>query len=174
MRTRPELYAEAFYGVIVAEGEANEIQDELFRFAKTIDGNDQLRNTLSDPHLPAAVREQIVQDLLEGKALDTTVSLINLVVGTGRIRELSAIVDHLLERTAMLGSKTIAEVRSAVPLTDDQKARLAASIKASQGLDVDIVVIVDPSVLGGVVTQIGDKVIDGSVRHRLAQLKESF
>jgi F-type H+-transporting ATPase subunit delta len=174
VRTRPELYAEAFYGVIVAEGEANEIQDELFRFAKTIDGNDQLRNTLSDPHLPAAVREQIVQDLLEGKALDTTVSLINLVVGTGRIRELSAIVDHLLERTAMLGSKTIAEVRSAVPLTDDQKARLAASIKASQGLDVDIVVIVDPSVLGGVVTQIGDKVIDGSVRHRLAQLKESF
>ena len=174
MRTRPELYAEAFYGVIVAEGEANEIQDELFRFGRTIDGNDQLRTTLGDPHLPAAVRQQIVQDILEGKAHDVTVALVSMLVGTGRVRELSAIVGHLLERTASLGSKSIAEVRSAVPLTDDQKARLAASLKTSTGHDVDIVVIIDPSVLGGIVTQIGDTVIDGTVRHRLAQLKESF
>ena len=59
-------------------------------------------------------------------------------------------------------------------LTDDQKTRLAASLKAATGKDVDIVVVVDPSVLGGIVTQIGDTVIDGSVRHRLAQLRESF
>jgi len=174
VRTRPELYAEAFYGVIVAEGEANEIQNELFQFGLEVNKNDQLRDTLSDPHLPAAVRQQIVQDILEGKAHDVTVALITMLVGTGRVRELSSIVGHLQERTASLGSKTIAEVRSAVALTDDQKARLAASLKASTGHDVDIVVIIDPTVLGGIVTQIGDTVIDGSVRHRLAQLKESF
>ena len=85
-----------------------------------------------------------------------------------------AIVDRLLELTAASGDRHVAEVRSAVALTDDQKARLAASLKAATGKDVDIVVIVDPSVLGGIVTQIGDTVIDGSVRHRLAQLRESF
>lgn len=174
MRTRPELYAEAFYDVILAEGEANDIQEQLFHFGRAVNENDQLRNTLGDPHLPAAVRQQIVQDIFEGKAHDVTMALVAMLVGTGRIRELSSIVGHLRDRTASLGSKAIAEVRSAVPLTDDQKSRLAASIKASQGLDVDIVVIVDPSVLGGIVTQIGDTVIDGSVRHRLAQLKESF
>lgn len=174
MRNRPELYAEAFYDVILAEGEANGVQDQLFRFGLAVNENDQLRTTLADPHLPAAVRQQIVQDILEGKAHDVTVALISLLVGTGRVRDLSAIVEHLRERTASLGAKSIAEVRSAVALTDDQKARLAASLKLSTGHDVDIVVIVDPSVLGGVVTQIGDTVIDGSVRHRLAQLKESF
>ena len=167
-------YAEAFIAVIAAEGHVNEVQDELFRFARVVEGNDELRDALSDPHLPVARRTQICEDLLGGKASDITVSLVSLVVGNGRVRELTAIVDRLLELTASSGDRHIAEVRSAVELTDDQKTRLAASLKAATGKDVDIVVIVDPSVLGGIVTQIGDTVIDGSVRHRLAQLRESF
>ena len=167
-------FAEAFLNVIAVEGHANEVQDELFRFARILDGNQDLADTLNDPHLPAARRTQICQDLLEGKASDVTVALVSLVVTLGRVRELPAIVDRLLELTASSGDRHIAEVRSAVELTDDQKTRLAASLKASTGKEVDIIVVVDPSVLGGIVTQIGDTVIDGSVRHRLAQLRESF
>ena len=171
---RNRLYAEALLNVIAAEGHVNEVQDELFRFSRVVEGNDELRDALSDPHLPSARRTQICEDLLAGKASNTTVSLVSLVVGNGRVRELPAIVDRLLELTASSGDRHIAEVRSAVELTEDQKARLAASLKAATGKDVDIVVVVDPSVLGGIVTQIGDTVIDGSVRHRLAQLRESF
>ena len=171
---RNRLYAEALLNVIAAEGHVNEVQDELFRFSRVVEGNDELRDALSDPHLPAARRTQICEDLLAGKASNSTISLVSLVVGNGRVRELPAIVDRLLELTASSGDRHIAEVRTAVELTDDQKARLAAALKAATGNDVDVVVIVDPSVLGGIVTQIGDTVIDGSVRHRLAQLKESF
>ena len=171
---RINAYAEAMLGVAQAEGQLPSIEDELFRFARALEGNDELRDALSDPHLPAARRTQICEDLLAGKASNTTISLVSLVVGNGRVRELPAIVDRLLELTASSGDRHIAEVRSAVELTEDQKARLAASLKAATGKDVDIVVVVDPSVLGGIVTQIGDTVIDGSVRHRLAQLRESF
>ena len=171
---RNRLYAEALLNVIAAEGHLNEVQDELFRFSRVVEGNDELRDALSDPHLPAARRTQICEDLLAGKASDTTVALVSLVVGNGRVRELPGIVDRVLELTASSGDRHIAEVRSAVELTEDQKTRLAASLKAATGKDVDIVVVVDPSVLGGIVTQIGDTVIDGSVRHRLAQLRESF
>ena len=101
-------------------------------------------------------------------------ALISLVVFNGRTRELPAMVDHLLELLAARGEKVVAEVRSAVPLTDDQKTRLAAALKQRTGKDVDIIVVIDPSVIGGVVTQIGDTVIDGSVRQRLSQLRESF
>jgi F-type H+-transporting ATPase subunit delta len=174
MRERAELYADAFYAVILAEGNANEIQDELFRFSQAIEGNDALRETLNEPHIPAARRQQIVEDLLGAQAFAATSALVSLVVGAGRARELPAIVGHLLDKTASLTSSVIAEVRSAVDLNQDQKDRLAAAIKSATGQDVDIVVIVDPSVLGGIVTQIGDTVIDGSIRHRLAQLKESF
>jgi F-type H+-transporting ATPase subunit delta len=171
---RSDLYAEALTTVIWAEGNANEVTDELFRLARVIEGNDELRTALSDPHLPAARRQQIVEDLLAGRANPVTVSLVSLVVANGRVRDLSTIVDKVVALAASRTNRKIAEVRSAIELTDDQKARLAEALKASTGIDVEVVVVVDPSVMGGIVTQIGDTVIDGSVRSRLTQLRESF
>jgi len=68
----------------------------------------------------------------------------------------------------------VAEVRSAIPLTDDQKHRLGTALKQATGKDVTVKVVIDPKVLGGVVTQIGDEIIDGSVRSRLSQLRNAF
>jgi F-type H+-transporting ATPase subunit delta len=174
IKDRSDSYAEAFFAVVGSEGNLAEAQDELFRFSRIVEGNDELYTTLSDQQLPAGRRQQIVEELLGGKAYPTTVGLVSLVVATGRLRDLPGIVDRLLARTASLTNRTVAEVRSAVELTDEQKARLAESLKKATGLDVDIVVIIDPTVLGGIVTQIGDTVIDGSIRHRLAQLRETF
>jgi F-type H+-transporting ATPase subunit delta len=174
MSERDKLYAEAFLAVLGAEGHINECQDELFRLSKVIEGSDELRQSLIDPHLPVARRQQIVEDLLDGKASPTTIGLVSLLVATGRVRELPEIVDGLLSLTAAAGNRVVAEVRSAVDLSDDQKRRLAASLKEATGKDIDVVVVVDPTVMGGVVTQIGDTVIDGSVRARLSKLRESF
>jgi len=174
MSDRSTLYAEAMYLLVAAEGGSNEVQDELFRFSRIVESNDELRQTLQDPHLPVERRVQIVEDILGGRASGLTTSLISLVVFNGRVRELPAMVDHVLELCAARGEKVVAEVRSAVELTEDQKTRLAAALKKSTGKDVDIIVIIDPSVIGGVVTHIGDTVIDGSVRQRLSKLRESF
>jgi F-type H+-transporting ATPase subunit delta len=174
MSTRIDYYADALLSVLHAEGGANESVDELFRFARVVDGSDELRNALSDPHLPASKRQQIVEDLLAGKATPLTSALVSVVVANGRVRELPEIVDRLLDINAATSEKVIAQVRSAVALSDDQKSRLAAALAKSTGKQVEVVVEVDPSVLGGIVTQIGDTVIDGSVRQRLSQLRESF
>jgi F-type H+-transporting ATPase subunit delta len=174
MTDRCDAYAEAFFSILVAEGSMNEAQDELFRFSRIIEGNDDLYATLADQNLPVARRQQIVEELLGGRAFPATLGLVSLVVATGRIRDLPTIVDRLLKRTASLTNRSVAEVRTAVELTDEQRKRLTESLKKATGLDVDLVVTIDPTVIGGIVTQIGDTVIDGSVRHRLAQLKESF
>jgi F-type H+-transporting ATPase subunit delta len=65
----------------------------------------------------------------------------------------------------------VAEVRSAVPLDADQRARLAEALQRATGKAVELKVVVDPTVMGGLVAQVGDTVIDGTVRHRLDQLK---
>jgi F-type H+-transporting ATPase subunit delta len=62
-------------------------------------------------------------------------------------------------------------VRVAVPLTEDQQHRLAAALTNATGKQINMKVVVDPSVLGGVVATIGDTVIDGTVRTRIDQLK---
>jgi len=102
------------------------------------------------------------------------VRFVSTVVTNGRVREFPTVVDALLERNAATGDKVVAQVRSAVALTEEQKARLAAALTKKTGKQIDVVVDVDPTVLGGLVTQIGDTVIDGSVRQRLSQLRETF
>ncbi len=167
-------YAGAFHAVAAAEGNLAAVEDELFRIGQAIEANDELRATLSDAAVPVARRQQVVEDLLAGKASATTTGLVSLAVGAGRGSDLPAIVRALIERSAATRNKAVAEVRSAVPLTTDQTTRLAAAITAATGKDVEIKVVIDPSVLGGLVTQIGDTVIDGSVRHRLNQVREAI
>lgn len=171
---RITAYADAAFGIASAEGSLAEVEDELFRLGRVYESNDELRSALTDPHLPAARRQQIVEDLLEGKATKATVAIVSLIVGAGRINDLPAIAQQLVQRTAALKGEAVAEVRSAVPLTDDQLARLTQAIKARTDLDVTIKNVVDPTVIGGVVTQIGDEVLDGTVRTRLNQLREAF
>ncbi len=167
-------YAEALFGVAKAEGSLAEAEDELFRFSRVLQGNDELRNALTDANIPASRRQQIVEDLLGGKASSTTVSLVSMVVGAGRSRELPSIIDELVRMSAAEANLEVAEVRSAVELTDDQRDRLAAALANATGQQVEVKVVVDPSIMGGLVAQIGDTVIDGSVRTRLEQLKTAF
>src|SRR5215207_8783451 len=65
---RTLAYAEALFGVARAEGTLSEVEDELFRFSQTLQGNDELREALTDPGIPAARRQQVVEDLLGGRA----------------------------------------------------------------------------------------------------------
>lgn len=171
---RTLAYATALFSVARTEGNLAEVEDELFRFARTLESSDELRTTLTDAALPVSQRQQIVEDLLGGKANPVTVALASMVIGLGRSRDLVSIIDELVRISAEEGNKELAEVRSAVALTDDQKARLAEALAKSTGKNVELKVIIDPSVLGGLVTQIGDTVIDGSVKTRLEQLKTAL
>jgi F-type H+-transporting ATPase subunit delta len=171
---RTLAYAEALFFVASAEGTVGEVEDELFRFSQTLQGSDELRGTLTDEAIPASRRQQIVEDLLDGKASSTTVALVSMVVGTGRAQELPAIIRQLVEMSAAAANREVGEVRSAVPLTTDQVDRLTKALNEATGKQVEVKVIVDPSLLGGVVAQVGDTVIDGSVRTRLEQLKNAL
>ncbi len=171
---RETAYASALMAIAAAEGELAAVQDEIFTLARVLGENDELASTLSDSLLPAARRQQIIEDLLSGKASKTTIALVSMIVATGRSRNLTAIADELVALGAAEGGKQVAIVRSAVELTDDQKSRLATALQSSVGSPVEVRVVIDPTVLGGLVAQIGETVIDGSVRRRLEQLKQAI
>ena len=168
---RIDGYARALFEVARAEGTLDEVEDELFRFARSFESSDSLRNALTDDLVPAAKRQAIVEDLLGGKATPTTTQLVSMVVGSGRGRDLPAIIDKLVQRAASSRQLEVAEVRSAIALTDDQQTRLKAALANATGKQVTLKVIVDPSIIGGIVATVGDSVIDGTVRTRVDQLK---
>jgi F-type H+-transporting ATPase subunit delta len=169
--SRVEHYASALFEVAKAEGSLETVEDELFKVARTTEASDDLRNTLTDAGVPLERRLGIVQDVFRS-AHPTTLALVSFVVSAGRTRDLAAIIDRLVEMAAAERKEAVAEVRTAVELSDDQRRRLALALSKATGRNVSVKTIIDPTVLGGVVAQVGDTVIDGTVRARLNQLRE--
>lgn len=158
----------------VDSGPLGDVEDELFRFARIVEGTDELRRTLTDGDLPPALRLGVVEDLLRDRALPASEELASYAVRTGRPRDLVALLDHLVERTAAERNLRIAEVRSAAELDGEQRTRLAEALGHLTGRQVELRVTLDPSLIGGLVALVGDNIVDGSIRHRLEQLRSEL
>jgi F-type H+-transporting ATPase subunit delta len=171
---RIDAYAHAMLEIARTEDRLPQVEDELFRFGRIIEGNDDLRMALANPGLPADQRAKIVDELLENRALQVSRALVSMVVGAGRGHDLPAIISRFVELVAETRQHEVAEVRAAKPLSDAEVEQLAQVLSRATDKNIEVKVIIDPTVMGGVVATIGDTVIDGTVRHRLEQLKESL
>lgn len=173
MSERIDGYAAAAYALASAEGELDRVEQELFAMGKAMETSPDLRSTLTDPRLPLERKEAIVRDVVGPHASRVTVNLVSMFVAQGRGGDLPDIVTALAEKRAASVGKTLAEVRTAVPLDDATVTRLASALEKKTGRPVEVRVVVDPAVLGGVVTRVGDMVIDGSVARHLRSLRET-
>lgn len=165
-------YAEALFKIVQAEGEVDRVEDELYRFGKLLESNHDLKQALSGPGIDHAQRVKVVDELLSGKVSSHTLGLVTFIVAQERARELPQILTEVSELAAEARQHVLAEVRTATPLDDDRRKRLAEALSKATGKKVELKVLVDPSVIGGIHAKIGDTVIDGTVKHRLDQLKE--
>jgi F-type H+-transporting ATPase subunit delta len=172
--SRIDGYARALLAVADAEGEASGVGNELFQVARAFSGSDELTRSLSDPLVPFERKETIVSDLLGSRVSKVTISLLNMLIGAGRIKDLGSIAARMGEMAAASREMAIAEVRTAVELDEATIARLVAKLSAVTGQRVTPRVVVDPSVVGGIVAKVGDTVFDGSVRSRLQELREAW
>ena len=165
-------YAEAILAVAEAEGALDTVQEELSRFARTVEQQGDLREALTDLALPAERKRALIRELLGDRASDATVNLLELVVEQGRARDLSEIADELVRLAAELGQQAVAEVRTAIPLDEERRRRLAEALERATGRRIDLRAIVDEAVVGGVYARVGDQVFDGTVRRRLELARE--
>lgn len=172
--SRAEDYAQALIAIGNAEGATSSLESEVHAFANAMSGSSELTDSLSDSSLPASRRQQIVEDILGGKASRAASAGLSMVVGAGRASDIPEIARALSSRLAGDRGASYAEVRSAVPLSAEQTQRLEEALTAKLGRPVSVRVTIDPTVVGGLVTQIDDTVIDGSVRRRLSQMRETL
>jgi F-type H+-transporting ATPase subunit delta len=167
-------YADAFYLIGEAEGELDAITDQLFAFGKLLDRESDVRAPLTDAALPVENKVELVRDVLGERANPSAVNLLALLIQQGHARETTRVVEELASVVAERRKHVLAEVRSAVPLDEAHRTRLAAALSRATGKMVEIKVVVDPDVVGGVVALVGDEVLDGSIRGRLQEAKEQL
>ena len=160
-RHRVSGYAAAvFESVTIADLE--EIEDQLFRFARTVESNRQLRGALGDRDLPVVVRAEVITDLLGGKVLPATLRLAVYASRGGRARDIVATLDGLVEDAARARGWRVARVRAADVVDDAHRRTLADALARLAGNPVDLQVTVDPGLIGGVVVQVGDLMVDST------------
>ncbi len=176
MATDPRIdgYAAAILQVAKAEGELARVGGELFAIARAFESSPELRDALTDPRLPIDRKQALVDDLLGGKTASLSINLVNFVVGVGLASELPTIADRLAERAAAERNKVIAEVRTPMELDEETIGRLRVSLSQATGKDVEVKTVVDSSMIGGIVARVGDTVIDGSLSHRIQELRETL
>ncbi|HET7387736.1 MAG TPA: F0F1 ATP synthase subunit delta [Nocardioidaceae bacterium] len=151
-----------------SEGHLDDLEDNLFRFARIVDAHSGLREALADPAYPLEGKRKLLDTLLEGKVGSSTEKLLDQAAAA-RHRSLPAVLDTYQKIAAERRDRLVATVWVAADLSTDHRGRLAAALSRQYDHDVHLNVIVDPEVLGGVRVAVGDEVIDSTVQTRLRQ-----
>ncbi len=174
MSQKVETYAKSLVDIANVEDHLPIVESELLAFAQAIKDNDNLRQTLSDSNIDVEQRVGVVGQILQGKVLATTKAIIALIVIAEHANDFDDIVKEFITQSSKMRDKVSAEIRSAVALDDSTVEKLTQALSKATGKDLDLHVVVDETVIGGIVATVGDQVIDGSLRTRLSKLKETI
>lgn len=170
---RTQGYAKGIFDMATGEGVLDRVEDELLAVARSFETSPELRSTLTDPQLPVDKKQGILEELIGGRASSLTLGVVQLLVAQGRATDLPAIAAAVADVAAASRDKAVAEVRSAVPLDEQTIQRLTQALSRATGRDVEVKLIVDPAVIGGIVARVGDTVIDGSIATRVASVRQA-
>lgn len=145
----------------------DDVEDELFRFARIATSDIALRAALTDRSASPSAKAELLSRLLGGRANVTTERLVTRLVTAPRGRSLEAGLESLSRLAAARRDRMVAVVTSAVPLSEGQRRRLGAALAKLYGRQMHLNLDVDPEVVGGMRVQVGDEIINGSVADRL-------
>lgn len=154
-------------------GTLRRVEDELYRARRLLRDERELRTALGDRSRTPDDRAQLARTIFTGLGPDTEVLLDQAVRLAPRVpitQSLSAMTQAAADRAHRL----VASVTVAVPLSEDQQERLTRLLNERYGGPINVHVHVDSRVIGGVRVRVGEDVIDGTLAHRVKQLREAF
>jgi len=172
-RRRISGYADAVLETLPVDDFAN-VEDDLFRWARTVEASPELRRILVDRDAALESRVELTRTLLSGKVHVASLQLALYVIEGGRPRDVVGSLDYLVDYTAHARDWRVARVRTARELDDTSRAELVASLETISGHSVELQIVEDPSLLGGVLVEIGDLRLDATTRGRLSSLHDTI
>jgi len=168
-------YARALFSLAQEEGDVASIRQELDDMARLLVANPDLRRRLFQPLHPVRERREVLKSICEqGQGSKTIRNFFAFLIDQRRLVVFDAIHDEFNRLADEAAGRVRAEVRSANPLRDEQRARLVAALAQRTGKEIELTVHVDPSLIGGAIATVGGVVFDGSLRTQLMQLRSTL
>jgi F-type H+-transporting ATPase subunit delta len=167
-------YAEALFQVARAEESIDRVEEELTRLKDSLESNAQVKEFMNNLQISPEGKKSALFQIFGEKVSPIILNWINMVIDQGRQRKLPNILEAFFKLAQESRQKVTAEVITSVPLSEDLIQRLEKELSRASKKQVFLKPMVDESILGGVIVKIENKIIDGSVKHRLEELKQEM
>ena len=173
--TRTALrYAKATLNLAKEKDFAKEVNDDMILVQSTIEENHDLEVMLKSPIIKSGPKLAVLTQVFEKKVNGITMGLLNLLIENKRLPLLNLVAKEYVVIYDFLKGVEVAQITSAVPLTKELEAEILKKIKESVGKEISMNNVIDPSIIGGFIIRIGDKLYDSSVSSRLKNLLSQF
>lgn len=174
-----KLVAKVYGDALFAEAVEKQKVDLLFEEAKTLRNvcleNEDLIQFLNHPKVVKEEKISVMENVFSGRICDDLMGFLTIIVDKGRQKEILRILDYFIAKVKEYKKIGVVCVTSAIELDDGQKARIREKLlKTTQFLELEIDYHVDPSLIGGLVIRIGDRVVDSSIRTKLEEMKREL
>lgn len=167
-------YGAALYALASETNQVELINEELQQLKAVCDATPQLLAALDAPELKPAVKQSLI-DVLKKDASKTVANLVQMLFDYGRIAALPAVADDFDQQAQAAAGIVNGTIVSAVPLTQQQEAQLSTAIATKlSAKEAHLTSVVDPSVIGGVRVEAANRIIDGTVKNRIAQIRAAL
>jgi F-type H+-transporting ATPase subunit delta len=171
--TAARRYAEAAFQVALRDGELDGWRDDLALAAELL-ARPEVEPVVDSPAVPLAQRLAVVSALLESRVRPGALRLVSLIVERGRVRDLPRVTDQFQRQLNAHNGVVVATVTSAAALSTDETAAIRTKVEAMAGSTVELRTAIDSALLGGLTVQIGDRLLDASIRGRLERLRDQL
>ena len=166
-------YAEAIFEIARENNTIDRTLDDVQGIASMFSKR-TLAYLLKEPKVPAQRKEKAIRQALASRVLPTSLNLALLVVQRQLVDAMPNIARELAQMVLDYKNQAVAEVTTAAPMDEQQLNRVRQALERNTGKTILMQTKVQPEILGGVIARVGDEVIDGSIRHRLAVLKQQL
>jgi F-type H+-transporting ATPase subunit delta len=163
-------YAKAIFELATEEGRVDEWSREL-ALIRVVFADPTARAILANPSVSIETRLEVVDELNLPGIGPEGLNLMRLLAARRRVEQMEEIVEHFEILADEAAGRVRASVTTAIPLSEDERKKLAGDLSTQLGKDVRLVAQVDPAILGGLLLQVGDRLTDASVAGRLDQLR---
>lgn len=169
---RAKEYATALFTLAMEQSAAKKFAAALETAEKALREAPDYEEFLCAPNIPLSERLSSLETVFGGRVSEDVLSFLKLICEKGRVRELGACLHEYMKLYNESKSISWAHVRSAIPLTPEQKTALRLKLEKQSGRNVLLECSTDNTLLGGIVVEMDGKILDGSLRRRLQDVKE--
>ncbi len=171
VQTIARRYATALAEVAIERGDERAVQQEIDGWSSLIESNPQLREVFANPTIPYDQKRKVLEDLIaRTKVRETTASFLRVLLKNQRLAQLKQVAERFGQVLDERAGVVAANVTTARPIPDELKTSLREALASAAGRSVRLTFAMDEAIIGGVVTQVGSTIFDGSIQGQLERL----